>query len=69
MGPHPANHVDRDATLVVGWVHVWELVARPIRPPAVHRAVAVTPEGFLIEKNNVLPVVSIVVPVKIRSKI
>ena len=69
MGPHLAQHVYRDATLMVGWVHVRELVARPIRPPAVHRAVAVASEGFLIEKNDVPPVVSIVVPAKMRSNI
>ena len=69
MRPHPAQHVDRDPTLMVGWVHVRELVARPIRPPAVQSAMAVASEGFLIEKNDIPPVVCIVVPAKMRSNI
>ena len=69
MRPHPAKHVYCDATLMVGWVHVRELVARPIRPPAVLSAMAVAPEGFFIEKNYIAPVVSIVIPAKMRSNI
>ena len=64
VGPHPPYHVNRHVALVVRRVNMPLLVARAVRTPAMQRAVAVWPEGLLIQEYYVLPVVEIMIPVR-----